>query len=145
MAIHFSTFSICRLLSFLVQCIDLSHLIAYPNFLHSLQRVLEADENGDGFHDDEDFEVDTPKRKHRNKGRVSDEHDSWKSVDGVKEKRQARARKWDSLRQGGLTPEREIKHEKGKLVLISLTYGVCRDYEKMNEKWSKQKESDYIM
>lgn len=40
--------------------------------------MLEADENGDGFHDDEDFEVDTPKRKHRNKGRVSDESDSSK-------------------------------------------------------------------
>ncbi|XP_046877293.1 zinc finger protein DPF3 isoform X1 [Hypomesus transpacificus] len=39
--------------------------------LLEIQRVLEADENGDGFHDDEDFEVDTPKRKHRNKGRVS--------------------------------------------------------------------------
>ncbi|XP_043075271.1 zinc finger protein DPF3 isoform X4 [Puntigrus tetrazona] len=37
--------------------------------LLEIQRVLEADENGDGFHDDEDFEVDTPKRKHRNKGR----------------------------------------------------------------------------
>lgn len=83
-----------------MQCIDLCHLIAYLNFLHSLQRVLDADENGDGFHDDEDFEVDTPKRKHRNKGRVSDEHDSSKSVDGVKEKRQVRARK-----NGGLTPE----------------------------------------
>ncbi|XP_019898407.1 zinc finger protein DPF3 isoform X5 [Esox lucius] len=33
-----------------------------------IQRVLEADENGEGFQDDEDFEVDTPKRKHR-KGR----------------------------------------------------------------------------
>ncbi|XP_063078887.1 zinc finger protein DPF3 isoform X2 [Engraulis encrasicolus] len=37
--------------------------------LLEIQRVLEADENGDGFHDDDDFEVDTPKRKHRNKGR----------------------------------------------------------------------------
>ncbi|XP_059354628.1 zinc finger protein DPF3-like isoform X3 [Carassius carassius] len=37
--------------------------------LLEIQRVLEADENGDGFHDDEDFEADTPKRKHRNKGR----------------------------------------------------------------------------
>ncbi|XP_016149970.1 zinc finger protein DPF3 isoform X3 [Sinocyclocheilus grahami] len=37
--------------------------------LLEIQRVLEADENGDGFHDDENFEVDTPKRKHRNKGR----------------------------------------------------------------------------
>lgn len=79
-------------------CINLSHLIADPNFLHFLQRVLEADENGDGFHDDEDFEVDTPKRKHRNKGRVSDEHDSSKSVDGVKEKRHVRARKRDGSR-----------------------------------------------
>lgn len=35
------------------------------------QRVLEADENGDSFHDDEDFEVDAPKRKNRNRGKVS--------------------------------------------------------------------------
>lgn len=34
------------------------------------QRVLEAEENGDGFHDDDDFEVDTPKRKNRNRGKV---------------------------------------------------------------------------
>lgn len=33
------------------------------------QRVLEAEENGDGF-DDDDFEVDTPKRKNRNRGKV---------------------------------------------------------------------------
>ncbi|MBN3270849.1 DPF3 protein, partial [Polyodon spathula] len=39
--------------------------------LLEIQRVLEADENGDGYHDDDDFEVDTPKRKHRTKGRVS--------------------------------------------------------------------------
>ncbi|XP_048107290.1 zinc finger protein DPF3 isoform X3 [Alosa alosa] len=38
--------------------------------LLEIQRVLDADENGDGFHDDDDFEVDTPKRKHRNKGRT---------------------------------------------------------------------------
>ncbi|XP_066533505.1 zinc finger protein DPF3 isoform X3 [Hoplias malabaricus] len=37
--------------------------------LLEIQRVLEAEENGDCFHDDEDFEVDTPKRKQRNKGR----------------------------------------------------------------------------
>lgn len=37
----------------------------------ALQRVLEAEENGDGFHDDEDFEIDTPKRKNRNRGKVS--------------------------------------------------------------------------
>lgn len=36
-----------------------------------LQRVLEAEENGDGFLDDDDYEVDIPKRKHRSKGRVS--------------------------------------------------------------------------
>lgn len=41
-----------------------------PHF--QLQRVLEADANEDGYHDDEDFEVDIPKRKHRGKGRVSD-------------------------------------------------------------------------
>lgn len=40
----------------------------------ALQRVLEADENGDGFHDDEDFELDTPKRKNRNRGKVSVRH-----------------------------------------------------------------------
>lgn len=39
--------------------------------LCALQRVLEAEENGDGFHDDEDFELDTPKRKSRNRGKVS--------------------------------------------------------------------------
>ncbi|XP_030626928.1 zinc finger protein DPF3 isoform X3 [Chanos chanos] len=37
--------------------------------LLEIQRVLEAEENGDGYHDDDDFEVDTPKRKHRTKGR----------------------------------------------------------------------------
>ncbi|KAJ8378139.1 hypothetical protein AAFF_G00247770 [Aldrovandia affinis] len=36
--------------------------------LLEIQRVLEADENGDGFLDDDDYEVDLPKRKHR-KGR----------------------------------------------------------------------------
>lgn len=39
--------------------------------VRTLQRVLEAEENGDGFHDDEDFEMDTPKRKNRNRGKVS--------------------------------------------------------------------------
>uniref|UniRef100_A0A3B3ZW63 C2H2-type domain-containing protein n=1 Tax=Periophthalmus magnuspinnatus TaxID=409849 RepID=A0A3B3ZW63_9GOBI len=33
------------------------------------QRVLEAEENGDAFQDDEDFELDTPKRKNRNRGK----------------------------------------------------------------------------
>lgn len=37
----------------------------------SLQRVLEAEENKDGFHDDEEFELDTPKRKNRNRNKVS--------------------------------------------------------------------------
>lgn len=37
----------------------------------SLQRVLEAEENKDGFHDDEEFELDTPKRKNRNRSKVS--------------------------------------------------------------------------
>lgn len=36
--------------------------------------MLEADENGDGFHDDDDFELDTPKRKNRNRGKVSDKN-----------------------------------------------------------------------
>ncbi|XP_024000964.2 zinc finger protein DPF3-like, partial [Salvelinus sp. IW2-2015] len=43
-------------------------IIKEDETLLEIQRVLEADENGDGFHDDEDFEVDTPKRKQR-KGR----------------------------------------------------------------------------
>lgn len=34
------------------------------------QRVLEADAAEDAFNDDDDFEVDTPKRRHRGKGRV---------------------------------------------------------------------------
>ncbi|KAM8826453.1 zinc finger protein DPF3 isoform X1 [Synchiropus splendidus] len=37
--------------------------------LLEIQRVLEAEENGDGFHDDEEFELDTPKRKSRNRGK----------------------------------------------------------------------------
>ena len=35
------------------------------------QRVLEADAAEDAFNDDDDYEVDTPKRRHRGKGRVS--------------------------------------------------------------------------
>lgn len=35
------------------------------------QRVLEADAAEDAF-DDDDYEVDTPKRRHRGKGRVSE-------------------------------------------------------------------------
>lgn len=38
--------------------------------LLEIQRVLEADAAEDAFEDDEDFEVDTPKRRHRGKGRV---------------------------------------------------------------------------
>ncbi|XP_029281512.1 zinc finger protein DPF3 isoform X3 [Cottoperca gobio] len=34
-----------------------------------IQRVLEAEENGDGLHDDDDFDMDTPKRKNRNRGK----------------------------------------------------------------------------
>ncbi|XP_068433546.1 zinc finger protein DPF3 isoform X3 [Clinocottus analis] len=37
--------------------------------LLEIQRVLEAEENGDGLHDDEDFDQDTPKRKNRNRGK----------------------------------------------------------------------------
>lgn len=37
----------------------------------SLQRVLEAEENGDAFQDDEEFELDAPKRKNRNRNKVS--------------------------------------------------------------------------
>ncbi|XP_011610257.1 zinc finger protein DPF3 isoform X2 [Takifugu rubripes] len=37
--------------------------------LLEIQRVLEAEENGDGFHDDEEFELDTPKRKNRNRNK----------------------------------------------------------------------------
>lgn len=40
------------------------------SLLCALQRVLEAEENGDGFHDDDDFEIDTPKRKNRNRSKV---------------------------------------------------------------------------
>lgn len=102
--------------------------------------MLEADENGDGFHDDEDFEVDTPKRKHRNKGRVSDEHDSSKSAEGVKEKRQVRARKksdWD--RDGGLTPEREIKHER------EIPDSWCVQRQRKDEEMRNDLNSDYVM
>ncbi|CAL8316861.1 unnamed protein product [Merluccius merluccius] len=49
-----------------------SSLTTEEETLLEIQRVLEADENGDGFQDDDDFEVDTPKRKNRNrKGRSS--------------------------------------------------------------------------
>uniref|UniRef100_A0A8C6UYU3 D4, zinc and double PHD fingers, family 3 n=1 Tax=Neogobius melanostomus TaxID=47308 RepID=A0A8C6UYU3_9GOBI len=37
--------------------------------LLEIQRVLEAEENGDAFQDDEDFDLDTPKRKNRNRGK----------------------------------------------------------------------------
>ncbi|XP_028848974.1 zinc finger protein DPF3 isoform X2 [Denticeps clupeoides] len=37
--------------------------------LLEIQRVLEADAQEDGYHNDEDFEVDTQRRKHRGKGR----------------------------------------------------------------------------
>lgn len=37
--------------------------------LLEIQRVLEADAAEDAFHDDDDYEVDTPKRRHRGKGR----------------------------------------------------------------------------
>ncbi|XP_072218304.1 zinc finger protein DPF3 isoform X1 [Leuresthes tenuis] len=37
--------------------------------LLEIQRVLEAEENGDSFHDEEDFDLDTPKRKNRNRGK----------------------------------------------------------------------------
>ncbi|KAG7240305.1 hypothetical protein INR49_027116 [Caranx melampygus] len=37
--------------------------------LLEIQRVLEAEENGDGFGDDDDFELDIPKRKNRNRGK----------------------------------------------------------------------------
>lgn len=40
------------------------------------QRVLEADAAEDAFNDDDDYEVDTPKRRHRGKGRVSDHMDT---------------------------------------------------------------------
>ncbi|XP_073340094.1 zinc finger protein DPF3-like [Pagrus major] len=44
--------------------------------LLEIQRVLEADAAEDAFNDDDDYEVDTPKRRHRGKGRVSDNIDS---------------------------------------------------------------------
>ncbi|XP_035023145.1 zinc finger protein DPF3 isoform X3 [Hippoglossus stenolepis] len=37
--------------------------------LLEIQRVLEADAAEDAFNDDDDYEVDTPKRRHRGKGR----------------------------------------------------------------------------
>ncbi|XP_049613434.1 zinc finger protein DPF3 isoform X2 [Syngnathus scovelli] len=37
--------------------------------LLEIQRVLEAEENGDSFQDDDDFEAETPKRKNRNRGK----------------------------------------------------------------------------
>lgn len=40
-------------------------------FYYMCQRVLEADAAEDAFNDDDDYEVDTPKRRHRGKGRVS--------------------------------------------------------------------------
>lgn len=48
-----------------------SFLTLRPVCVCATQRVLEAEENGDGLHDDEDFEQDTPKRKSRNRGKVS--------------------------------------------------------------------------
>lgn len=44
--------------------------VCAASLLCAPQRVLEAEENGDGFHDDDDFEIDTPKRKNRNRGKV---------------------------------------------------------------------------
>ena len=38
----------------------------------SPQRVLEADAAEDAYHDDEDYDVDTPKKRHRGKSRVGD-------------------------------------------------------------------------
>ncbi|CAG01810.1 unnamed protein product, partial [Tetraodon nigroviridis] len=37
--------------------------------LLEIQRVLEAEENGDGFQDDEEFELDAPKRKSRSRNK----------------------------------------------------------------------------
>ncbi|MEQ2283821.1 Zinc finger protein dpf3 [Ameca splendens] len=37
--------------------------------LLEIQRVLEAEENGDSFHEDEELEADTPKKKNRNRGK----------------------------------------------------------------------------
>uniref|UniRef100_A0A1A8BBE6 D4, zinc and double PHD fingers, family 3 n=1 Tax=Nothobranchius furzeri TaxID=105023 RepID=A0A1A8BBE6_NOTFU len=37
--------------------------------LLEIQRVLEAEENGDSFHDEDEFELDTPKRKNKNRGK----------------------------------------------------------------------------
>lgn len=44
-----------------------------PFSLSFSQRVLEADAAEDAFNDDDDYEVDTPRRRHRGKGRVSDQ------------------------------------------------------------------------
>ncbi|KAM9354665.1 zinc finger protein DPF3 isoform 4-T4 [Pholidichthys leucotaenia] len=51
--------------------------------LLEIQRVLEADENGDGFNDDEDFEFDTPKRKNRNRGKGSSRGSSRRRTEPV--------------------------------------------------------------
>uniref|UniRef100_A0A3Q2DG51 Double PHD fingers 3 n=1 Tax=Cyprinodon variegatus TaxID=28743 RepID=A0A3Q2DG51_CYPVA len=40
--------------------------------LLEIQRVLEAEENGDSLHEDEELEVDAPKKKNRNRGKVGD-------------------------------------------------------------------------
>lgn len=52
-----------------VLCAELSASNCPLVFL--LQRVLEADAAEDAYNDADDFEVDTPKRRHRGKGRVS--------------------------------------------------------------------------
>lgn len=47
------------------------------------QRVLEADAAEDAFNDDDDYEIDTPKRRHRGKGRVSDQMDTSCTTESV--------------------------------------------------------------
>ena len=46
------------------------HAAQSPSLPCWTQRVLEADAAEDVFNDDDDYEVDTPKRRHRGKGRV---------------------------------------------------------------------------
>ncbi|TWW69025.1 Zinc finger protein DPF3 [Takifugu flavidus] len=64
--------------------------------LLEIQRVLEAEENGDGFHDDEEFELDTPKRKNRNRNKVSVES-TVKGVSAAAENRGSSRRRAEAV------------------------------------------------
>uniref|UniRef100_A0A3B5Q102 Double PHD fingers 3 n=4 Tax=Cyprinodontoidei TaxID=8087 RepID=A0A3B5Q102_XIPMA len=51
--------------------------------LLEIQRVLEAEENGDSFHEDEEFEADTPKKKNRNRGKVGNKRSTRRRTESV--------------------------------------------------------------